>query len=518
MAATMKMGVPYTLGRARSSLIHFGLGKVAAALTGLVLLLVLVRALAPRDYGAYVALLAFLEIFYLLTGWGLSTIAQRYVAEYRVKASPGRFRTFILRLLALRLALALGFVALIAGVALAGLEQGWIAREGPVAALGGPLLGGTVALLVAGVMVRFLDELFAALLMQGATQGLLFLRNAVRLAALVALMGGGPVALHALVLLEALVQFGSVVLGAGLLAGHLHSNAVSGGDPHYANPRLASVSLRFFLVQALGQLYGADILKLLTTRLLGVTQTAVFGFAQAFADIIRSYLPAYLLTGWIRPLLVARYVERRDTAELAWLAGLALKLNLFVLAPVAVFFALDGRAFAALLSGGRYGDAGAMLFWLVLLVAVQSVHLVLGLVAVTLERAGANIVATLLAGLALPFALVLAPRFGLPGVAWSLIGGELLWCATVALSLARHGLLPLQMLVGGWLRLLVATGAAYLLTTALLPGPAVGGWALLGHGLLAGASFLTLAAGLKPFTGRERDVLGKVLPLRWWFW
>lgn len=84
----MTGGGHYSLSRAKRSLLYFGIGKMGSTAAGLACLVIVVRALEREDYGLYVALIALLEIYYLSTGFGLSSAAERYVAEYRVKASP----------------------------------------------------------------------------------------------------------------------------------------------------------------------------------------------------------------------------------------------------------------------------------------------------------------------------------------------------------------------------------------------------------------------------------------------
>jgi len=499
------------MGRAKRSLIHFGIGKAGSAMAGFACLVIVVRVLAPEDYGVYVALIAILEIFFLLTGFGLSSIAQRYVAEYRVKAAPARFQSFIGSLLAGRFALA-SFFSL-----LAYLGGGWLL---PTLNLerAEKSLAIFALLLVFGTLVRFLDELFASLLMQGSTQGLQFGRNLLKLGAMSASLAGGGLDLSAMLLIETATHVLSVLAGCFLLRHHVLAfrNGTGGGDEHYANPKLWSVSLRFFAVQVFGQVYGDNALKLVVTRVLGASQTAVFGFAQSITDMLRNYLPAHMLIGWIRPLLVARYVERGDMDELAMLTNLILKLNLFIVTPVIAYFAFQGDILGDLVSGGKYPAVGLMLTCLTVLIAFQTMHLLLSLVTITLERANANIAATVFSCLGLPLAFVLTPRFGVVGVAWSLIASEFIWVVTVWMLLRLAGI----RLNPEWLgNAKVATASAVAFLVVRDFGMPTHSWlACVLNLLLVGVVFLVLGALMKPFTSEERAVLGKLLPLRWFVW
>jgi len=157
-----------------------------------------------------------------------------------------------------------------------------------------------------------------------------------------------------------------------------------------------------------------------------------------------------------------------------------------------------------------------MLTCLTVLIAFQTMHLLLSLVTITLERANANIVATVLSCLGLPLAFVLAPRFGVVGVAWSLIASEIVWVGTVWVLLRLGGI----RIHAEWLgntKVAAASAVAFLVLRDF--GTVGHSWlACVLNLLLAGVVFLVFAALMKPFTGEERAVLGKLLPLRWFMW
>ena len=85
----------YSLHTARRGLLHFVLGKVGSAALGASFLLLTVRLLDPVAYGRYITVMAMAEMFYLVTGLGLSTVAQRYVAEYRLRAPANEFAALL---------------------------------------------------------------------------------------------------------------------------------------------------------------------------------------------------------------------------------------------------------------------------------------------------------------------------------------------------------------------------------------------------------------------------------------
>ena len=274
------------------------------------------------------------------------------------------------------------------------------------------------------------------------------------------------------------------------------------------------VCLRFYVIQVLGQVYGANALKLLVTRTLGLEATAVFGFALALVDMLRNYLPAHLLAGWIRPLLVARYVATRSVDQLSRLAGLVLKVNLLGVLAFAMFFGVAGNAAGGWLSGGRFATMGPLLTALMLLVGLQTAHLLLTMVTLTVERANANLLATVLACVGLPLAAALGTAWGLVGVALGLALAELVWVGTVWIGLRRSAV-HLALDWPGMLRLalpaLPALGAAVFIQQGLQAAPM----------LAAGVGVLLFLLGqwpVRPLLDDERDVIAKFVPRRWILW
>lgn len=499
----------YGLARARRSLLHFGAGKAASAVTSLALLILLARHVPAEQFGLYVAILATLEIFYLTTGFGLSSAAQRYVAEYRMRARGEDFLRFAAGLVAARTALAVVFSVL--AWALSPLLL-------PMAGLGGArdFAVSVAALMALGTVARYLEEILGALLMQGTIQALTLVRNVAKLAVVLSLSSAGLLNAQTLVATEAVVLAMSAAAGSLQLMRHLRATRTQPGEPAYRNERLWRVSMRFYLVQVMGLAYGPDVMKLLVTRAGGSASTAALGFAQSITDTLRNYLPAHLLASWIRPMMVSRYVSGRGIEDLALLGNLILKLNLFGLAPVVAFFSAHGNAFGSLLSAGRYPDAGALLTAFGVFAALQSAHLVLNMITVTVERAGANIASTALAAFTIPVALLAAPGFGAVTAAWLLVTAEVLWCVSNWLLLRRAGI-RLRLAVRSFMKIGAAgtlAGAVGML--ASVPGES---WLAVGlNGLLVASVFLGVAAMLRPFDAVERALLGKFVPARWLVW
>lgn len=498
----------YSPSRTQKSLHHFILGKGASAALSVCFLVVAARHMPNAEFGIYVVMLAALDIFYLSTGFGLSTVAQRYVAEFRIKAGVRQFRSFLQRMFFYRLGSSVVFALAIAVL------WPWIAQSLDLAGQHG-LRGVAVTLLVLSASGFFLDEVLGSLLMQGLFQLLAIIKILVRL-------GGGLLLIHfhgqievtSLLVLECGGALASLLLGHWALNRALVQDAASDNvrAGTYGNDRMWAASRKFYLVQLLGQIYGPNVSRLLVSRLLGITQTATFGFAQSVADMLRNFMPAHLLAGWLRPLMVSRYLLRRDVGDLAAIANVMLKLNLLGIIPLAVFFLLRGDAFGFWLSGGRYPDVGTLFVLLSAMIGLQTAHLLLAMVTITLEQPNANIAATVLAAVGVPISIVLIVQFGTSGAAIGLLVCELVWLATASYLLAKNGVRLAWDFSRVAVMVAAGIGSAIILYYTGFGAPSF--IELTVSALVVAGSFGFLVFLLKPLRPEEREVISEFIPAR----
>lgn len=505
----MSAPAPYGLAQARRSLAGFARWKLVSAVLGLLLLVSLARLAPAEEYGVYVALLALVEMFYLVSGLGLSVIPQRYLPEYRLHASAAQFDALMRRLVGRRLLQSLLGVAVLA-------VAWWQVPD----LLGVPLPPSSAAWLalwlVAGCQARLMDEVFPALLLQGYTQGLQALANALRLLGLVLAVSLTPGVDHRwLLAMEALLALGLSLTAWALLRRYRRRQAWA-ASTDFVEPDPRALAWQMYWAQLAAQLWSGNAIKLLLLRVAGPQATALYGFCQALVDLLRNYSPAFLLGNWVRPLMVARYLAARRIEPVASLSGLVLKLSVLGLLPFLAWFAAQGETLAALVSGGRYREGAAALLAAMALVAMLfCARAVLSMVSVTVERLRVQLVATAAAALALPAAWLAHQQLGLIAVPLVLAAAELLWSIWVARDLRRDGL-ALRWAWRGWWRcalialvvLLGAQGAAVLLRElpALLA---------LGAGLSAALLLTVLGAWLlPPLEPAERADLDDFLPGR----
>ncbi len=502
---------PYSAGRAKRSLVQFAIGKVCSATLGVAVLLLSLRLLPAVDFGRYVAAIAYLEIFYLLTGFGLSTVAQRYVAEFRLRAGHAQFSHFIRGIVVRRAVYAAGG-ALITLLAITLWASG--AGEIPTATQ----IPGFYALLVLGCMTRYLDEIFPALLLQAHTQGLLLAGHLVRLAGMLGAVGFGlALDFKAMVYVELCASATVCVAGLALLYRQVRVGANPGAaTATHHSALMPGVTRRFYVVQVLGQAWGPNTAKLIVTNQLGLAVTAGYGFLQSIVDMLRNYLPAYLLANWLRPLMIARYLAGGSLTDVNAMAGLMLKLSLMCIVPMAAFFLAGGDRFVLWISNGKFSDGASVLFALCVLLACQCLHVVVSMITMTVERAGASVVATMASCVALPLCFAGAALMGVTGVVGAMVIGECIWITTVLLLLRRDGL-TVAVDAAGCARILL-TGIPAYFAVVQLPSTWPTIWFCAAGVALACGMVATVNMVLKPFLPLERAFVGRLLPLRLFFW
>ncbi|HEX2011723.1 MAG TPA: hypothetical protein VJN44_12375, partial [Roseateles sp.] len=269
-----------------------------------------------------------------------------------------------------------------------------------------------------------------------------------------------------------------------------------------------------YLAQCMTQLYSPDTIKLIVSRLLGAIEAATFGYAHAISYVLQRYLPANLLLGLIRPMLVARQQGAGSLAQLNAVGNLVLKINMLLLLPLSAWFGVAGQEFAVWLSGGRYPAAGLALFLLTLVLILSGTHLVLSMLATAVENARAILWGTVVSVPGVLLGIALASRLGSTAMVLGLAASEILWCGFALWLLGRGGF-GFRIDGRAWLKLL---GVALLAALCAALAAALAG--LTGSGRLAvtGAMVLLVyAAGVllvRPFSTEEQRQMQRMLPAR----
>lgn len=500
---------PYSGAALRRSAWHFLSGKGISALLTLALLLWLVRSLPVAEYGAYVALVAGMEIMLAVASIGLPWMASRYLPEYRLHAPGGRIAGLVAQFVSLHAGALTGFALL-----------SWLLLP-PYLAWAG--LGAydeasrlyLLVLLAEGVGRYAREPILGLLMQQGIGRASLVLRQLSFLTLLAGLALEGQVHLIDVVRAELVA---SIVGGLVALAGlgrHVSTLRTLPGQPAWREPRwpeMWRVAWNMYAANLLTLLYSPQILTVLIQRALGAEATAVFGFMRSLYLQIAHNLPAQLMISLVRPKLVASYVSG-GIGELTRNANLVGKLSLFIVFPLLAIAGLGSENIIALLSGGKFGHTGWLFFGFMLTLVPLSQRQILETVAVTSGQS--NLCTWAAAGgvLILPVMLsLLQARFGLWSAVIALFVGQALFNAVLLAGLVRSTDYRLDMIAP--LKMAASSIVAYLITANSLGWIGDGMFLLFVQMAVVSMSYLLMAALTKPFGEDERKRLNSLLRVR----
>ncbi len=492
---------------------HFLSGKVVSALLTFLILLWVVRLLSVAEYGAYVTLVAGMELAIIIATFGMPWLAARFLPEFRLHAPGLRLRRLASSLLGWQVAI----LAVLAGILALWLRKYLIwADLMPYRIVAQYYL---LVLLVEGAGRHVRESLLGPLLLQGVVQVSLVARNLLFIALLAATSLSGHVLLIDVVQAELVASALGTALSLGGLARHLRETDALPGKPGWQEPRLPTMwrtASHMYFSHLLTLFYSPQIFLLIIQRYLGVEAAAIFGFMRTLYEQAVRYLPATLLFGLVRPKLVASYVDGGGVEELSRNANLAGKLSLFVLMPLVAFAGMAGQDLISLLSGTKFPETGLLFLGFMLALIPFSQRQLLETVAVA---TGHSQLCTYAAASGL---LMLPLMYGL------LVAGLGLWAPVVALGLGHlvfNGLIlsgivrhtGYKLDVPGFSKLLIAALAGFL-ASAWMPAiqPV---WArLLAVAMLATIVFLLVAWWIKPFAEEERARLNGLLNRRLFVW
>lgn len=424
----------YSKQAVRRSLVHFGFGKAAGAVVGLLTLLLIVRVLPVEDYGLYVALVGYLEIFNVVSSFGLAAMSEKLIPELRSRGDEVVLAAVIRRLVFLRV-MAVGLASLLA--------------VSVVLLLHGPMqLGGLTTVLLLFQMVvafetvaRFCETIFDSLLLQGLAQISLLCRTVVRLVLLaVVWQQGSHIALRDWLPYEAAAYGVGVVVSVFLLLRRVPraSPGATAGEGLRGHWGMAG---NVYASQVIASLVGIDVVKIVVWKTAPSVEAAAFGFCASLAWMVQRYLPSYLLVGMVRPIIVAAVAAGAAGFDrLRHVLAILLKTNLLLMASFGVVLCAAGDPVGSLLSGGKFTETRELLLVMLLFVLSNSIRAVYAHVALahgmgsTMLRAQIFGAAMLLAGM-----LLAHSRGEGAGYAAALVLMNVGWCATVLVRLRREG-------------------------------------------------------------------------------
>ncbi|HEX7645617.1 MAG TPA: hypothetical protein VF472_25720 [Burkholderiaceae bacterium] len=393
----MRADDPYRQEDVRKGALHYLLGRGAAGVAGLAIVLLLVRFMDIANYAAYTALSGLVAVCGIVAGLGMERVVSRYVPEGRLHRRIGELRRFIWNISLMRLT-----ACFVVGAAL-WLCWPQLSRMLAVSQYGAfaPCLA---FFIVAETMFQHFSAVLQALVLQKTLTRLLVIQWGGRLLVLAAALMVNPVLgweqvfwLFTVPELLGVLAFAVVV--------HRHLREVELGT----QPRVEAVgdwpdwgrvgsvgwhNFGFTLLAAPPQGY---FMKMITAAFLPAEVVAAYGFFISLAEKVRQYIPMHFFYGLLEPVMIASYLKDGDFEALSARCGLLYKTNLLLMALVIACAAASGESTLAVMAGGKFGD----LSWILPLVLVQLTfgsHVVLlQLLLNSIERSQNLIRATVLA-------------------------------------------------------------------------------------------------------------------------
>lgn len=508
----MSVSSPYSSFAFKRSTLHFLIGKIISALLSLSILLLLVRFLPTKEYGAYVVLIAGMEITLAITVFGLPWVSARYLPEFRLYASGKMLIYFVWQIVAwITLFLIAGALLLL--VVIPWLLPSVLAQYTDIVKL-------YLLLLIFEGLGRYIREsILGPLMLQGQAQIGQVFRNLIFLLLIGIIVSQEVVHLYHIVFAELVASVLGTILALYGLTQYLQMYRDLEGKDDWQPPEWSEmwrIARYMYLSNLITQTYNPQVFVFLIQHYLGLEVAALFGFLRSLYVQITNYLPALLLSNLIRPKLVASFVGEGGVTELTRNANLLGKLSMFVLMPILIFVWLAGSELASLLSGGKFNESNYYLAGLLLALIPLSQRQLLEIVAVTSEKSHLCSWGAAVGVLVLPMAyLLLELGQGLWSVILSIVLSQALSSGTLIITLTYTTNYIFD--ITGFSKILVAAmigfAFAHQFTFSLQNWLDLFLMATFSCGL-----FLLISYFIKPFYRDERERLNRLFNRRIFFW
>lgn len=466
----MSVHAPYGRERIRKGAIQFLLGKVLSSIAGMAVLVLLVRHLTVSEFAAYSVLQAFVYVFTAVTGFGLLHVTLRYIPELYAQHKRHTLRGFVLWTIGLRLVL-----LTLATIAVYGAGR----QIADVFGLAGWVQVFQAYLIVVWLRVNshFLFQILESTLHQGLGQAAFVATILLKLIFIYWLMAVNEMKLLNVVWAELTAELiGMLIFSIGVIMVQRETRVEN--DSADLSSWWSGNSRRVIRYGAAGYLqqlvilpYGSAPNRLVIGHFMGAASIAAFGFAQSFIDVINRYLPAQLLGGLIRPVVVAKFATRGNFSEVTRLLAFVFRINTVLLGLLLAPLLAVGQQIVGFISNGKYGfEATLLLAAMIGVLMLDSRRYLLDMAIQAIEQYKVLIAGNLVLAASLLLAVGLMPWFAAMAIPMASAIGLLASNAWIAHRLKKVGFsFPVGFL--DFFRVLgttvVAAGLGYFFSTML---------------------------------------------------
>lgn len=355
--------------RVKRGLMHFFIGKSVSAIGGFFAMLLVVHGLSIGDFAKYSVLVALVEVFTAVSGFGLSHVILRFVPELYASYQASALRSIILLTFIFRSVLLVSMLGAVWFIS--GIVSSWIGLGSAV-----PAFEAFLVVVAFRTTNQFLSQILESTLHQGLAQTAFSVIAIGRLLGMLWLVNNDTVALIDVIWLEAFCEvIAMIVMLAGIFsvlwAKRSHGDMAEPEDAWHKTNRkqLIRFATSAYLQHLATLPFGGNTNRLVGGAMFGEQLMARFGFAQSLYEYIKRYLPTQLLVGLIRPVVVARFTGTRSFSTAADLCEQSLQVNFVLLAGMLAVLLVDGRELLMFISAGKYGASGISVVILCILLA-----------------------------------------------------------------------------------------------------------------------------------------------------
>lgn len=425
---------PYSSTQFRRSAYQFLSGKVLSAILTFTILLYIVRVLPVQEYGAYVMLLASVELLLIIGSLGIPWLCSKYLPEYRLHASLAELKIFTWGLF---LILAMGLMTA------AFLFNVFIDKYFLTTGLSTYINVSSLILyliVIEGLCRGVRDSILGSLMQQGSSRTSLILRHIVFLLLVWFSSKSGNLSLQQVFIYEVIASSVSVLVAIFFLLKYFNKVELKKNKEweKVSILDMFETSLHMYFSHLLSLSYSPQLFLQLITTFLGKEVAALFGFVRNLYVQVSGYLPATLLLSVLRPKLVATYVGDGSLKKLNSQVLIAGKANLFILMPLISFSYVKGELLIEMLTGGRFATSGYILFFFLVALIPFSQRQLIETTAVVTGNSRLCLIASA-SGLCLLPALYILLHFdyGLLSVIGVIIFGQIIYNKIILIGMKR---------------------------------------------------------------------------------
>lgn len=507
----------YATSKVKKGVIHFLTGKGITAIASFLVAILLIRELSIESYAVYTTLSALLLIILLLSNVGLERVIPKYIPELRQFATAKQLMVFSWLLCRFRL-YALIFV-LVIFVFMSELISTWFNFQFSFQLL---LL---FSIYVVGfVFSMHLMKLLQALLLQKQVVIGLSIEWFLKLFGLLGVLyfyGKNSLSLEqAFLIISITVWLGVLYFFWSLsraFAKNDESSLLQVQGYELDTKKVFSFAMNNYFETLLGFHTLPPTSKLIGASFLAAPSLAALGFAYAMVGIFKRYLPVNILLSLVEPVIMARYSETKNFTQTTRLVGVLLKLNVFLIIPLSLWFYMSSEGLISFISNNKYGDSGWLIGALLVLLIFESQRTILTLICNAVEQSALLLKSNLFSLWFFPIWLYSTLQFGLEGLMFGLL--LILVVRNIYLMYKLKGVgfgfnVDLKAIVLIVLLAVMANMMGLFLSKIYLSGLSLS----LGSLVVSIFVYFIMAYLFKPFSKIERDTLNGFIGKKMFIW